>query len=82
MVKKWYKFNQIYTKAHLKEGGPVARSGAEETLQDSRIFRNYFSEEGVFLMKWQLKQTYWKVAVVLGAIASFVLASGAGEKWG
>ena len=33
-------------------------------------------------MKWQLTQTYWKVAVVLGAIASFVLASGAGEKWG
>jgi hypothetical protein len=32
-------------------------------------------------MKWQFTQTYWKVAVVLGAIASFVLAAGAPGKW-
>lgn len=33
-------------------------------------------------MKWQLKRVYWKVALVMGAIASFVLAAGASPKWG
>jgi hypothetical protein len=33
-------------------------------------------------MKWQAKQIYWKVAVILGAIASFLLAAGADTKWG
>jgi hypothetical protein len=33
-------------------------------------------------MKWQLQRAYWKVALILGAIASFILAAGAGGKWG
>jgi hypothetical protein len=32
-------------------------------------------------MKWQLQRTYWKVALILGAIASFILAAGANGKW-
>jgi hypothetical protein len=33
-------------------------------------------------MKWTIAQTAWKAAVALGALASFVLASGAAGKWG
>ena len=34
-------------------------------------------------MKWQAKQIYWKVALILGAIASFAMAAGAPDaKWG
>jgi hypothetical protein len=33
-------------------------------------------------MKWQLVQAYWKVAVILGAISSFLLAAAANAKWG
>jgi hypothetical protein len=33
-------------------------------------------------MKWQLVRVYWKVALILGAIASFLLAAGANTKWG
>jgi hypothetical protein len=33
-------------------------------------------------MKWRAVQIYWKVAVILGAIASFLLAAGADTKWG
>jgi hypothetical protein len=32
-------------------------------------------------MKWQIQRAYWKVALILGAIASFVLAAGAEGKW-
>jgi hypothetical protein len=32
-------------------------------------------------MKWQAQQIYWKVALVLGAIASLLLAAGADHKW-
>jgi hypothetical protein len=32
-------------------------------------------------MKWRMQQTFWKVAMVAGAIASFILASGADMKW-
>jgi hypothetical protein len=32
-------------------------------------------------MKWQLQRAYWKVALILGAIASFILAAGAEAKW-
>jgi len=32
-------------------------------------------------MKWQAQQVYWKVALVLGAIASLLLAAGADFKW-
>ena len=39
------------------------------------------SEEGVSTMKWQAQQIYWKVALVLGAIASLLLAAGADMKW-
>jgi hypothetical protein len=33
-------------------------------------------------MKWQVQRAYWKVALILGAISSFILAAGAGGKWG
>lgn len=33
-------------------------------------------------MKWTIARAYWKVALVLGALSSFVLAAGAGFKWG
>jgi hypothetical protein len=42
----------------------------------------YSSEEGVSTMKWQITRAYWKIALVLGAISSFILAAGAGSKWG
>lgn len=32
-------------------------------------------------MKWQIKQAYWKVALVLGALSSFLIAAGADSKW-
>jgi len=32
-------------------------------------------------MKWQITRVYWKVALVLGAIAAFVMAAGATYKW-
>jgi hypothetical protein len=32
-------------------------------------------------MKWQVTRAYWKVALVLGSIAAFVVASGAALKW-
>lgn len=32
-------------------------------------------------MKWRMTQIQWKAALVLGAIASFVLAAGADLKW-
>jgi hypothetical protein len=32
-------------------------------------------------MKWRAQYIYWKVAVVLGAIASLLLAAGADAKW-
>ena len=37
--------------------------------------------KGVSTMKWQIQRSYWKVALVLGAVASFVLAAGASVKW-
>jgi|FLYN01.1.fsa_nt_gi hypothetical protein len=33
-------------------------------------------------MKWHIVRAYWKVALALGAIASFILAAGATTKWG
>ncbi len=33
-------------------------------------------------MKWTMKQAYWKVALVLGALASFLVAAGAEGRWG
>jgi hypothetical protein len=33
-------------------------------------------------MKWQAKLIYWKVALILGAIASLAMAAGAPDKWG
>jgi hypothetical protein len=32
-------------------------------------------------MKWHLISVYWKVALILGALASFLLAAGADGKW-
>jgi len=32
-------------------------------------------------MKWQITRIYWKIALILGAIASFILAAGASGKW-
>jgi hypothetical protein len=32
-------------------------------------------------MKWQAMQIYWKVALILGAIASVLVAAGAESKW-
>ncbi len=32
-------------------------------------------------MKWHITRAYWKVALVLGALASFLLAAGAEGKW-
>jgi hypothetical protein len=32
-------------------------------------------------MKWQAQRIYWKVAFILGAIASLLLAAGADAKW-
>jgi hypothetical protein len=32
-------------------------------------------------MKWQVQRAYWKVALILGAISSFILAAGANAKW-
>ena len=32
-------------------------------------------------MKWQIARIYWKIALILGAIASFILAAGAEHKW-
>jgi hypothetical protein len=32
-------------------------------------------------MKWQITRAYWKVALILGALASFLLAAGADTKW-
>lgn len=32
-------------------------------------------------MKWTIKTAYWKVALILGALASFLLAAGADTKW-
>jgi hypothetical protein len=32
-------------------------------------------------MKWQAKQVYWKVALVLGAIASLAMSAAADWKW-
>lgn len=32
-------------------------------------------------MKWQLNRAYWKVALVLGTLSSFILAAGAESKW-
>jgi hypothetical protein len=65
----------------MPERGPVARSGAEGTLR-YRSNSSYYSEEGVSTMKWQAQQIYWKVALILGAIASLLLAAGAEAKWG
>lgn len=33
-------------------------------------------------MKWNITRAYWKVALVLGALASFLMAAGAEVKWG
>jgi hypothetical protein len=33
-------------------------------------------------MKWRMQQTLFKVAMIAGAIASFILAAGAEQKWG
>jgi len=41
----------------------------------------YSSEERVSTMKWQIARAYWKIALVLGAIASFFMAAGASGKW-
>ena len=64
----------------MAERGPVARSGAEGTLRHV-CYPMHCSEEGVSTMKWQAQQIYWKVALVLGAIASLLLAAGAEAKW-
>lgn len=32
-------------------------------------------------MKWNITRAYWKVALVLGALSSFLLAAGAEGKW-
>jgi hypothetical protein len=32
-------------------------------------------------MKWNTAQICWKVAAVLGSVASFVMAASAGAKW-
>lgn len=32
-------------------------------------------------MKWNITRATWKVALVLGTIASFLLAAGADGKW-
>jgi hypothetical protein len=33
-------------------------------------------------MKWTIKSTILKVALTLGAVASFLMAAGASTKWG
>ena len=64
----------------MPDRGPVARSGAEGTLRQL-CYPMHASEEGVSTMKWQAQQIYWKVALVLGAIGSLLLAAGADHKW-
>jgi hypothetical protein len=32
-------------------------------------------------MKWTMQPVFWKVALILGALASFLVAAGADTKW-
>jgi hypothetical protein len=33
-------------------------------------------------MKWNIANKAWKIALTLGSVAAFLMASGAGGKWG
>src|SRR5262245_37466337 len=54
------------------------RSGGDPWQLDSHL---PIAKKGVSAMKWQVQRAYWKVALILGAIASFILAAGANGKW-
>ena len=82
-VKQWYKCVGSIVKFGLRcqsGKGAIARSGAEGTLGTEAI-RCTLAKKGSPIMKWQAQRIYWKVALILGAITSLLLAAGAEAKW-
>jgi hypothetical protein len=71
---------KIWLISDLERANSPKRSGGDLRCN---FAAKHFSEERGLPMKWRAKQIYWKVALVLGAIASLALAAGAGDsKWG
>jgi hypothetical protein len=74
----WVDCEKRDKRVDMKGANSPKRSGGD-------LRRNFaakhFSEERGLPMKWQAKQIYWKVALILGAIASLAMAAGADPKW-